>query len=286
MCRYKSRQPAKKNGRNIHVVKYPPPHDAWAYSSNLWVCTQQHIFAERSLEQARVDIHFWRVLYDDNLHPLIPQLPNLVLLRPHHDHIYSVVYDNCLCLLWPGNRPKSPSVFKLSIHSMPNNLRWLLLEQMFHNLTRLSLLDVLEQVLILSNFLRAHSWAYEIIAFAMARIPCQYERVIVPRDFYSQGRIDFVHTLLCIVTPYFFDWELSIWYELFFLPHSVYPLLIESWKFGLYFFLHIFITILWSFMILKHLETNHETYWIFLPYRCDLKIISNTFFLSTIKTKF
>lgn len=123
MCRYKSRQPAKKNGRNIHVVKCPPPHDAWAYSSNLWVCTQQHIFAERSLEQARVDIHFWRVLYDDNLHPLIPQLPNLVLLRPHHDHIYSVVYDNCLCLLWPGNRPKSPSVFKLLIHSMPNNLR-------------------------------------------------------------------------------------------------------------------------------------------------------------------
>lgn len=129
--------------------------------SNLWVCTQQHIFAERSLEQARVDIHFWRVLYDDNLHPLIPQLPNLVLLRPHHDHIYSVVYDNCLCLLWPGNRPKFSSVFKLSIQSMPNNLRRLLLEQMFHNYTRLSLLDVLEQVLTLSNVLRAHSWAYE-----------------------------------------------------------------------------------------------------------------------------
>ena len=102
----------------------PPPHGCVGLLFRIFGCArmQQHISAERSLEQARVDIHFWRMLYDDHLHPLIPQLPNLVLLRPHHDHIHSVVYDNCLCLLWPGNQPKSPSLFNLSIHSTPKNL--------------------------------------------------------------------------------------------------------------------------------------------------------------------
>jgi len=55
---------------------------------------QQHILHKRQSGQENLDLHLWRMLCNNCVHPFFPQLQNLVILRPHDDHLYCMVYDH------------------------------------------------------------------------------------------------------------------------------------------------------------------------------------------------
>jgi hypothetical protein len=80
---------------------------------------QQHILHQRPSGQEDMDVHLRRVLRDHGVHPILPQLPDVVLPGARHDHLHGVVPRHRRAHQRPGETesiiPTHPFLFLLSI---------------------------------------------------------------------------------------------------------------------------------------------------------------------------
>ncbi|KAL5673312.1 hypothetical protein ACJX0J_017618, partial [Zea mays] len=65
---------------------------------------EQHLLHQRPAGQADMDVHLRRLLRHHGVHPVLPQLPDLVLPGPRHDHLHRVVPRHRRAPQRPGRR--------------------------------------------------------------------------------------------------------------------------------------------------------------------------------------
>ena len=87
---------------------------------------QQHLLHQRPAGQADMDVHLRRLLRHHGVHPLLPQLPDLVLPGARHDHLHRVVPRHRRAHKRPGEPPTSiPSTGESAIPTHAQ-ARWVL----------------------------------------------------------------------------------------------------------------------------------------------------------------
>jgi hypothetical protein len=73
--------------------------------TSLSLSVQQHLLHQRPAGQADMDVHLRRLLRHHGVHPVLPQLPDLVLPGPRHDHLHRVVPRHRRAPQRPGEPP-------------------------------------------------------------------------------------------------------------------------------------------------------------------------------------